>query len=351
MSELRRDLVSDVLSNSQVRVCGQVTGVTADIRQVTLNLCVMEAVHGGGSVNSRGCQFTLEHIHMSQYLKLSSLTLPPRRMAIFELVCGRAAAPQRTSLQPATLKLHQAEGLCFILPWLPDRVPAHRLQHEQGLLAWLSTASGPLASYGELFSPLQLAQLVKLQPRLHLSGLPGDTICLKLLPHTLPRSACDLLSAGRRGVKTRRAKTKGALTDWLIWKEGFAEDQWSERETETALNHYTVSHDAVQAEDSHKCIPRLHLTPPPSLFSGDSSGFWGSSARRVNISRPRCQQRRADAGYVAHSLQRGRSTEGKVHILPAPRPLNKNILRVPVNRLATEDEPAAAETSHTAGKY
>lgn len=45
----------------------------------------------------------------------------------------------------------------------------------------------------------------------------------KLLPHTLPRSACDLLSTGRWRVKTKSKKTKGSLTRWLIWKEGFME--------------------------------------------------------------------------------------------------------------------------------
>lgn len=45
----------------------------------------------------------------------------------------------------------------------------------------------------------------------------------KLLPHTLPRSACDLLSAGMWRVKTKSAKTKGALSRWWIWKEGFVE--------------------------------------------------------------------------------------------------------------------------------
>lgn len=53
--------------------------------------------------------------------------------------------------------------------------------------------------------------------------LPQRRPASKVLPHTLPRSACDLLSTGMLRVKTKSTKTKGALTRWLIWKEGFVE--------------------------------------------------------------------------------------------------------------------------------
>ncbi|KAJ4929483.1 hypothetical protein JOQ06_005090 [Pogonophryne albipinna] len=59
----------------------------------------------------------------------------------------------------------------------------------------LSTASGPLASYGELFSPLQLAQLVMLQPRLHLSGISGQRERLRRLSIIDHQSSHDAVQA------------------------------------------------------------------------------------------------------------------------------------------------------------
>ncbi|KAI4802113.1 hypothetical protein KUCAC02_019971 [Chaenocephalus aceratus] len=147
--------------------------------------------------------------------------------------------------------------------------PAHRLQHEQGLLAWLSTASGPLASYGELFSPLQL---VKLQPRLHLSGVSHgafltDTACRS-------RVCCAESRWSRLPCREHHpqdgqdSQSHGSLFSHQIRGQ-------RERLRRLSVIAHQSSHDAVQAEDSYKCIPRLHLTPPPSLFSGGFLWFLG----------------------------------------------------------------------------
>lgn len=65
-----------------------------------------------------------------------------------------------------------------------------------------------------LTSPLQQASWRHDLPRLGPAG--------KLLPHTSPRSASDLLYAGMWRVKTKSTKNK-RCTHWLIWKEDFVE--------------------------------------------------------------------------------------------------------------------------------
>lgn len=67
-----------------------------------------------------------------------------------------------------------------------------------------------------LTSPLQQASWRR--------DVPRQGPACKLLPHTLPRSACDLLSAGMWKVKTKSTKKQKARSlSVLIWKEGFAE--------------------------------------------------------------------------------------------------------------------------------